>query len=88
MADDPDVSGLRGVEIAAKVAAAVGYDVQCYGGTGESLSPGSIDQDTAVALLYLDIDLEVPVFEAVFQSNRSISVRLGARARMPDGFSG
>jgi xanthine dehydrogenase accessory factor len=57
------------IEIAAKLAAAVGYDVQCYDGTGESLSPSSIDQDTAVALLYHDIDLEVPVFEVVFRSN-------------------
>jgi xanthine dehydrogenase accessory factor len=56
------------IEVAAKVAAAAGYDVQVHDGTGEGLSPDSIDEDTAVAMLYHDIDLEVPVFEAVLRS--------------------
>jgi xanthine dehydrogenase accessory factor len=56
------------IEIAAKIAAAAGYDVHCYDGTGDGLTSAAIDEDTAVALLYHDIDLEVPVFAAVLRS--------------------
>jgi xanthine dehydrogenase accessory factor len=57
------------VEVIGKVAAAVGYDVQCHDGRATKLAPETIDADTAVALLYHDIDLEIPVFEMALRSN-------------------
>lgn len=56
------------VEVAAKVAAAVGYDVRCYDGLTGGLDALSIDQDTAVALLYHDIEFELPVLSKVLRS--------------------
>ncbi|MDE1996507.1 MAG: XdhC family protein, partial [Rhizobiaceae bacterium] len=57
------------IEVAAKVAAAAGYDVLLYGGSSSLPAAETIDEDTAVALLYHDIDLEVPVLEAALHSN-------------------
>jgi xanthine dehydrogenase accessory factor len=57
------------IEVVAKVATAAGYDVQCYDGGTAELAPGTIDADSAVALLYHDLDLEIPVFEAVFRAD-------------------
>jgi xanthine dehydrogenase accessory factor len=56
------------IEVTAKVAIASGYDVQCNDGTTESLASVTIDKDTAVALLYHDIDLEVPVFDVALRA--------------------
>lgn len=55
-------------DVTAKVAAAAGYEVHRYDGNTLALSPDMIDADTAVALLYHDIDFEIPVFEAVLRS--------------------
>jgi xanthine dehydrogenase accessory factor len=57
------------MEVVAKVAVAAGYDVRSYGGRTSALVPETIDADTAVALLYHDIDMEIPVFEAVLRSD-------------------
>ncbi|KQV79608.1 XdhC family protein [Rhizobium sp. Root1220] len=57
------------VEVAAKVAAAVGYDVVCHEAGRSAPDPTAIDAETAVALLYHDIDREIPVFEAAFASS-------------------
>lgn len=57
------------VDVAARVAAAVGYDVLCHEVGRSAPDPAAIDADTAVALLYHDIDREIPVFEAAFSSN-------------------
>jgi xanthine dehydrogenase accessory factor len=56
------------VEVAAKVAEAAGYEVHCHEAGGPAPVPDSIDADTAVALLYHDIDLEIPVLQAALHS--------------------
>ena len=56
------------VEVAAKVAAAAGYEVHCHEAGGPAPAPGSIDADTAVVLLYHDIDLEIPVLQVAFRA--------------------
>jgi xanthine dehydrogenase accessory factor len=56
------------MEVTAKVAAAAGYDVLTCSGVGNQLPDHAIDANTAVALLYHDIDLETPVFKAALAS--------------------
>ncbi|MBZ5762218.1 XdhC family protein [Rhizobium sp. VS19-DR104.2] len=56
------------VAVAAKVAAAAGYDVRCYDGSTNVVEDLAIDQDTAVALLYHDIEFELPVLAKVLRS--------------------
>lgn len=62
------------LETTRTIAHAAGYDVYCHS-PGEPLPQETIDQDTAVALLYHDLDREVPVLVAAL---RSKSFYLGA----------
>ncbi|MBO9186373.1 XdhC family protein [Rhizobium sp. E27B/91] len=65
-------------DVTARVATAAGYDVYCYDGSGPALSPEIIDADTAVSLLYHDIEFEIPVFEAVLRSRSFYVGALGS----------
>jgi xanthine dehydrogenase accessory factor len=56
----------RGIELATttKIALASDFEVLTFDQTSRDLDTGSIDQDTAVALLYHDLDQELPWLKA------------------------
>ncbi len=62
----------------ARVAAASGYEVVTVE-RGQALSPDQLDADTAVALLFHDIDRELPLLEAAFASPTFYIGALGSR---------
>lgn len=62
----------------ARVATASGYDVIVLD-RGQMPSPDQIDADTAVALLFHDIDRELPVFDAALTSRAFYIGALGSR---------
>jgi xanthine dehydrogenase accessory factor len=62
----------------ARVASAAGYEVVSIE-RGQAPSPGQLDSDTAVALLFHDIDRELPLLDAVLASSVSYIGALGSR---------
>ena len=62
----------------ARIAEASGYEVVLVD-RGQIPSPDQIDADTAVALLYHDIDRELPLFDAVLASRAFYIGALGSR---------
>ncbi len=58
------------VDVAAKIARAAGYEVMCCDALcGDMPEEGFIDDDTAIALLQHDLDLEMPVLQAALHAN-------------------
>jgi xanthine dehydrogenase accessory factor len=58
------------VEVAARVAEAAGYDVVCHDpAAGETLNAGIVDNNTAIALLHHDIEVEIPVLDVALKTH-------------------